>query len=273
MDEWISTWSITTTTTGRDISVVHIHNLCEFLYLQQGSAQMRIGNTDYTLKANQLAIIGRMEMHDLTPRQLPFSRIGFHVNPDALVQLGIPLQLSSALTHHPQGWCHCFDLQDQPQVRALIKTLAEEIDQNRTARQEMLGILFHQLLLHLYRLTPERFSSVIRDEEMEQIKQYIEEHFADFSSIKELASSNYLTESHFIMRFKKYTGHTPYHYRTLCRMAQARRMLLQKDLSLSEIAYLCGFSDLNGFVRSFHKNMHITPGKFREMSHYGNVEQ
>lgn len=264
--EWITTWNTTTTEPGDDISMSHIHNRCEMLYLWQGSAQMQIGSSHYTLQANQLAIIGRMELHDLTPTQLPYSRIGFHVDPDALTRVGIPPYLSTVLMHHPLDWCHCFDLREHPRVCSLIHELEQEIGQNHLARQEMLGVLFHRLLLHLYRLYPERFEQILKDAEMEQAKRYIEEHCADFSSVKALSAANYLTESHFIVRFKKYTGYTPYHYRALCQMTLARRMLMQKDIPLNEVAERCGFSDLNGFVRRFRKIMNITPGKFRELS-------
>ncbi|MBQ7339077.1 MAG: helix-turn-helix transcriptional regulator [Clostridia bacterium] len=264
--EWISTWENSTAESGAGISAFHIHNVCEMLYLYQGSATMRIGSTRYTLQPHQLAIIGRMELHDLIPTQYPYSRIGFHVDPDALARIGIPPQLSVALLQHPSHWCHCFDLQEHPRVYRLIKELEEEINGNHPYKQDMLGVLFHQLLLYLYRLYPDRFEQVVKDTEMEQAKRYIEEHCADFTSVKQLSASNYLTESHFIVRFKKYTGYTPYHYRTLCQMTQARRMLMQNDLSLNEVAERCGFSDLNGFVRRFREIMNITPGKFRELS-------
>ena len=106
---------------------------------------------------------------------------------------------------------------------------------------------------------------------MEKAKKYIEEHITDFTSVEEMAKEFYLTPSHFIVRFKKYTGYTPQKYYNMCRMVKARQLLSDAQNPLSYVAEQCGFSDLNSFVRAFRQTMKVTPGKFRENS-YKEVE-
>jgi len=130
----------------------------------------------------------------------------------------------------------------------------------------MLGVLFHTLLLYLYRLAPERFHQTTGDLLMEEVRQGMEENFTDPFSVRELADRYYMTPSHFIVRFKKYTGYTPLNYRQRCRIAHARRLLLRGNLGLGDIAEQCGFADLNSFVRSFREAMHISPGQFRKQA-------
>ncbi|WP_218940253.1 helix-turn-helix domain-containing protein [Denitrobaculum tricleocarpae] len=59
------------------------------------------------------------------------------------------------------------------------------------------------------------------------------------------------------------TGTTPHQYVIERRVARAREMLAQKDLSLAEIAYTCGFSSQQHMTNVFSKRLGVSPGKYR----------
>jgi len=270
--EWLEVWNQTTTAFGQGNNVFHIHEACEFLYLQQGEAEMQIGDKRYLLKPQYLVIVSRLEVHKLTPLQLPYTRIGLNIDDSALSRIGIPPYLSAVMMNHGDGWCHLFDLRNSPKICRLMEEICREQMDDQPGKKEMLGVLLHTLLLHLYRMYPERFQVGSGDTLMEEARQHIEGHFADAFSVQELAARYYLTPSHFILRFKKHSGYTPQKYRNLCRMAHARYLLMEDKLELSEIAERCGFSDLNGFVRCFREMMNITPGRFRTLSRNKTLE-
>ena len=267
-----SVWHQTTTELEIQNCTSHIHDQCEFLYMQQGEADMQVGEKTYHLCPGHLLVISRLEVHELTPTRFPYTRIGLNVDYNGLNRIGIPPYLTSVMMSHGEDCCHLFDLRDCSRARRLLEEICLEKVESQYNKQEMMGTLFHALLLHLYRLHPEWFNAISGDTLMEEARQYITNHFADFSSVQQLAASYYLTPSHFILRFKKHTGYTPQKYRNLCRMSHARHLLMKDDISLSEIAEQCGFSDLNGFVRCFRETMNITPGRFRALSKSKNIE-
>lgn len=266
MSTFIYCGNYTTTEDMEFSSTLHIHDFCELLYLWDGEAIMNIGEKRYEISKGQIALIARLEAHDLTPTKFPYSRICININAEAMNRFGIPAYLSAPLANHPRDWCNIFDLREMPEARRTVEALYEEQAKKLSTTEEMFGILLHKLLLLLYRGYPERFEKIVTDKAMEEAKRYIEEHSTEEISVGELAKKNYITVSHFIVRFKKYTGSTPYKYRNLCRMNYARQLLSNKSYSLSEIAEACGFCDLNGFVRCFRETMNITPKKFREIS-------
>ena len=260
----IDSWQIVTQCLETDAYACHIHDCCELLYVYDGQLEIQVRGACYVLTPNQLAIISHLEVHSVTPLEFPYARIGFHIAEDSLARLGIPPWLSCALTHRQTAPFHKTDLTGQEEIVQLIHMLHKENHAAFPAREDMQGVLVHALLLLLYRTQPQNFQYICADTQMEEARVYIEEHFAENYSVEALARRYYLSESHFIVRFKEHTGYTPQKYRKLCRMAHARYLLVEGNWSLSVIAENCGFSDLNGFVRSFRETMQMTPGQFRE---------
>lgn len=52
-------------------------------------------------------------------------------------------------------------------------------------------------------------------------------------------------------------------YVTLCRIAEAKRLLERTDCSINQIAEAVGFYDVNYFIRSFKKHTGLTPKKYK----------
>ncbi|MDT3388272.1 MAG: helix-turn-helix transcriptional regulator [Bacteroidota bacterium] len=49
-------------------------------------------------------------------------------------------------------------------------------------------------------------------------------------------------------------------------MQKACKLLKENQLHISDIAFLCGFSDPKYFSRCFKKTVNITPSEYREMN-------
>jgi len=67
--------------------------------------------------------------------------------------------------------------------------------------------------------------------------------------------------------FKEKLGMPVQTYITSVKMRQAKRMIADRNLRISEIAYLCGFSSPQYFCRTFTSVFGVNPKKFRERKH------
>lgn len=85
-------------------------------------------------------------------------------------------------------------------------------------------------------------------------------------SLDDLARACGLSRSQFSRAFRKRVGMTAHRWRTLRRIALAKRYLLAGDLTLTTVALECGFADQSHFTRTFSRVVGSTPGRWRTRS-------
>ncbi len=84
--------------------------------------------------------------------------------------------------------------------------------------------------------------------------------------LADLAQAAYLGRSQFAARFRRATGCTSGDYLEKLRLAEARALLADEDLSVSEVAYRAGFKDPAYFARRFRRTTGESPSEFRSTS-------
>lgn len=98
---------------------------------------------------------------------------------------------------------------------------------------------------------------------VERSLKYIHTNIKQNFSVKELAEMEFLSPSRYREVFRETTGLSPLEYILRQRIHHACELIEQGDLSLSQVAELCGFTDRLYFQRVFKKRMSVTPGEYR----------
>lgn len=98
---------------------------------------------------------------------------------------------------------------------------------------------------------------------LNKAKRYMETHFQENISLENVAEHVGLSSYYFSKLFKEYTGINFIDELTRIRVEQAKRLLLESELSLKEICYKVGYNDPNYFSRVFKKTVGMTPSNFR----------
>lgn len=93
---------------------------------------------------------------------------------------------------------------------------------------------------------------------------YIEENLDKKITLQNLAKEIGLSSAFFSRCFKASTGMTPYDYIVDRRLYRARS-LLQKPLTLTEIAYACGFASSAHMATVFKQRLGVTPSGLRAL--------
>jgi AraC-like DNA-binding protein/ligand-binding sensor protein len=93
---------------------------------------------------------------------------------------------------------------------------------------------------------------------------YIAGHHGDPIGLDEVANAMHVSTFYFCKMFKKATGLTFTDYLGRVRVEQAKRLLLNPHLRVSEIAYAVGFQSLTHFNRMFRNLTGESPTRFRD---------
>jgi AraC-like DNA-binding protein len=93
---------------------------------------------------------------------------------------------------------------------------------------------------------------------------YIQAHLAQELSLAQLAAVGQTSPAHFARLFKHATGLAPHQYVIACRMEQAKRLLAETDVPLSEIALQVGCTDQSHFSALFRAHVALTPKAYRD---------
>lgn len=93
---------------------------------------------------------------------------------------------------------------------------------------------------------------------------YLKENFNQKLTNAELLSIANLSPYYFIRLFKKETGKTPHEYLIYLKIEKAKELLSYSSYSVTEICFLCGFSEHSHFSKVFKKITGTTPLNYRK---------
>ena len=98
---------------------------------------------------------------------------------------------------------------------------------------------------------------------LRKAENFIMENFTRKISLKEIAAIAGLSPPYFSTIFKEEMGENLSKYLNRLRVEKASRLLLETEMSLSEIAACCCFEDQSWFSKIFKAYTGISPGKYR----------
>lgn len=93
---------------------------------------------------------------------------------------------------------------------------------------------------------------------------YIRQHFKEELTIEQLANSVHISVSALERRFKKYLSKTPRQFITEMRLEHARKLLVETNLPISEVAFQSGFFEHSYFSKQFKSLFATLPSQLRQ---------
>lgn len=119
----------------------------------------------------------------------------------------------------------------------------------------------NQRLLSTYTVDYDTFDDY---DKMKLVYEYVQKHFAEKITLEDVAGVASMSIISFNRFIKKRTGKTFVNYINDIRIGYAARWLVEKDMSVSEVAFKSGFNNIANFNRSFKAIKNCTPSQYRE---------
>ncbi len=249
----------------------HHHDFNKIVLFLSGRVTYHVEDKAYELKPWDLLIIGNTSIHKpVIDSSEVYERIVLWVYPEFLEKNN----------SSQSNLLDCFN-KARTESHHLIRIPKEERESVEESLSELIAlkdnyddfgedilkrILFLRFIVYINRLfikSPELkdVHRIIYDENISAILSYINNNLQGDLSIDALSRKFYLSRYYLMHKFKEVTGSSLYSYIIQKRLIRAKE-LMKEEMSITEVASLCGFKDYSSFVRAFKKAFKMPPREY-----------
>lgn len=225
----------------------------DFIIVPKGSIHYIIGNDN--TKISFIALVFNLSL--IEGNNLDYSQINF-INPI----LQNKLFFKNLITFNDSSYNDIIN-----SFNLLTKSYKEKGYGYQLAIKSSLLNIFYLLFKENYitiKIENENYNNLIKIEKLKEVIKFIQTNYKSHISTKELANIAKYSEYHFLRFFKNETGKTCTQYINNFRIKKAALLLSNTNLSITDIAYEVGFGDISYFIKTFKKQMSISPAKYRK---------
>lgn len=251
---------------------VHTHVYYEMLYVLEGEVSMTIQQTDYTVKAGSLVFLNQFDSHSTHITQKPYKRYYLLIPPTQLKAFHNDVLLLSVFRLHGDNFPYVLSTgAEKSRFDNYFAMLADAASRGGAYVDERIEALMTLILTDAQALRPDMF--IPADElsflPIQEIMDELDRCFAEKFSLAGLAQRFHVSTGCLSSHFRQHVGMSPMQYVTLRRLTHAKVLLLKTELSVLEIAGLCGYGNVSNFVRRFRQQYGLTPLQFRRQEQSG----
>ena len=237
----------------------------QIFYVSLGNASMTLRGTVYEMKQEDIILVNGMEPYTLTCGE-----------GSLLCEVSIDYSLITSVS---KGRAVVFTLNslDIPRrpyqdIREIFRELVYfELIEDGGDRCRKMSILYELLDILFLHCDAGLGSSSVKNpgklsdtEKLQTIIAFVNSHYSDNYSLRELAETMYTSTSTLSRFFKKHTGYYYAEYMNRVRLAHAVSELESGGKSITRIAMDAGFSSSSAFSRCFHDCYGMSPGEYRK---------
>ncbi len=154
-----------------------------------------------------------------------------------------------------------------PNLMATVKEFIIEADNQMAGSETVLLAaslkICHSIIRSLLEIR-HRNDKITYRWEIDRTIEYMHSNLDKKITVKELASIANMSLSHYIRTFKKETGQSSISYLNQIRLERVKRLLLEGEKSITEIALECGFSSSAYLSSSFYHKFKLSPTDFQK---------
>lgn len=260
----------------------HAHPELELVFVLEGFGKRIIGNKVEMFESGDMVFIGSYVPH-------------IWLSDAAFYEENSNLQSKVIVTYfNPKMFQQFFEsMKEFDSIREMIQQASKGIKilgetrniiadklmalSTKTGFEKVEGLL---QIMHLISISEEKSFIVNSDvttieatdsDRLIEVIKFLKENLHEHISLKQIASVACMKEQSFCRYFKNRTKKSFSQYLEDLRMEHARKLLLEKDQSISDIAYACGYSSSSHFCKVFKDHNNQSPYQYKRSIRKGLV--
>jgi AraC-like DNA-binding protein/mannose-6-phosphate isomerase-like protein (cupin superfamily) len=249
----------------------HYHRELEILLVNQGAMDVYVDDEYYRLEEGDVAVIGKSQLHrdrslggplDYIVLQFDIEQFFDHSTMPYMryfSEMKYPLSRANYIfTKHPEV---------QREVASCVREIFDEAKTKQAGYELAVNMLIKKILLLLLRGDSEKILAEGENFDrirMKPVLDYVESRLTDRIQVEEVCKLANMSYYYFVKFFKKSVGLSFTEYVNYRKIKSAERILLTKDLSISEVGDQIGMPNMAHFYKMFKKYNDCSPKEFQK---------
>lgn len=246
----------------------HFHKKYEIYYLLDGNCRYFIADSAYLISPGNLVVIHSDEVHKVCAVGAEgHTRIVTNFSEEMI------LPLNGTSDFNPFD---CFEkrihvvntpMRKRSLLESIFKRLLDKKDETDGFNIAKRKLLLTELLLYANEcmsMQQEPEYGRVKNQLIEDIQQYITQHYTQELNLTVIASNFYISTSYLSRLFKQVTTLSIVEYINSVRVMAAKNLLENTSLKVSEVAQQSGFSTSVHFTRIFKGGTGLSPQQYRK---------
>ena len=240
-------------------SIPHAHSYTELFYIIGGDGQFQINDTIFPVRAHQLVVVNPNPIH---------TEVSYDAHPLEYIVLGMEGVELTIPDSEDARYCIYSFPENNPVLTCMQQVLSEIQERKpeyQTACLAYMDIILVQLMRNASVSVTQTQARFPTNRQCAAVRQYIDQHYKENITLDLLAEKVSINKYYMAHAFKREYGVSPINYLIACRIREGKRLLVETDHSMSQIAAVLGFSSSSYFSQSFRNAEDISPTEYRKM--------
>ncbi|WP_299219945.1 AraC family transcriptional regulator [uncultured Aquimarina sp.] len=245
----------------------HLHPEYEIVFIRNGNGIIQVESNIEKYQDGLLIFLGPNMPH------MPFGNKDFEDNVEVVIQFNESF-IKEKLKHFPEFYSILEFIRKSPKGCIFSKAIKEKLsdsflklsDQNNIEKLLNFIYILYDLSISNYRRPIVKSNHLEIDKialpRISKVFDFVNKNYAKKIQSKTIAKQLGLTTNSFCRMFKSATNKTFISFLNEFRIKKAQEYFENKNTSISEVLYQCGFNDPSYFCKQFRKHTGVSPSTY-----------
>lgn len=243
----------------------HWHVEYEIIRILTGTLHVTMDEKEFTATPGDIVFVNSGILHSGIPSDCVYQCIVFDMNAFLKNNPRCSTYIKQIIDHSAFVYHH-FTPKNQ-QIHQIVWDIFNAMESQKTGYElivfgelyHFFGVVFSEKLY--FSDSPQNRRDYRKIMQLKKVLDYMEANYSSPVTLEQLSASVNMSPKYFCRFFYHMTHRTPIDYLNYQRIEHASYQLATTDVSVTEVAYNCGFNDLSYFIKTYKKYKGITPGK------------
>ena len=251
---------------GKRSYTEHHHTECELSVFLEGSGIYSVHGKEYEFHSGDIFLFGSNEAHCITDIYEKIDLLNIQFEPRFLWENSENTELLNLFAARNEKFSNKFA--GDGHLFSIIDDIEKEISEKPPCYKIKIKCLLLSALTHIMRsydcIDKNKIisSHSPTSRSLKKATDYINTHFSEQITLKDISKEACMSETYFSAVFKKYNGISPWEYITIKRVEKAVALIKTTNMTKLEIAEKCGFTSSSNFYKAFYNITKKKPNDF-----------